>query len=228
MPSPSPKSNPGITYQMTEIRRQRSEVRGQRSEVRDQKSVFCFLSSPPARTWRAGPPAPAASLCEAKRRGWAVVFCLLILSGCGYKPLPALREDIKKIYVPTFQNYTYESGISAILTDALREEILLDGTFRLVPSEEAHAVLNGSVISYEHSPTVYDADENMVGGTAKLTVQVTFKYVGGEVIWKEELGDQESTSYFLTGNLSTREVDLKKFVAEKVARKIVVLITEKW
>jgi len=193
---------------MSEISYQISEVRNQKSEVRGRKSVtgYWLLVTFPLLS----------------------VLCILLLSGCGYKPLPSLRGDIKKIYIPTFQNHTYEPSISAILTDALREEILLDGTFQLTSSEEAQAVLRGTVISYEHSSTIYDQGQNMVGGSAKIKVQATFKYVGGEIIWKEEIGDEESTSYFLTGSLSSREVELKKFIAKKVAQKIVTLITEEW
>jgi hypothetical protein len=163
-------------------------------------------------------------------------FCLvfitvvtLLLSGCGYKPFPSIREEIKTVHVPTFKNLTYYPDISAIMTDALRREIILDGTFKLVNEENANAILTGEVKDLKRSATIYDEEDNIIGGS--LSIEVTVRFISlpnKKILWKDTFKESESVNYFLAGSLARNEDEITKWVAEKTARRILETITEPW
>lgn len=157
------------------------------------------------------------------------LLSVLCLNGCGYKPFHPIREDIKNIYIPTFKNSTYYAGVSAIVTDALRREIILDGTFNLKDREDAQAMLSGEVTDFKRSPLIYDEEENIIGGN--LTIEIKVRFISlpeGKILWEGELEESESVNYFLAGSLAKTEDEVTEWVAEKIARGIVEKITEPW
>jgi hypothetical protein len=153
----------------------------------------------------------------------------LFSTGCGYKPFSPIREDIKTVHVPTFKNSTYYPGISATVTDALRSEIILDGTFKLTDEKNAQASLIGEVKDFKRSASIYDEEDNIIGGS--LTIEISVRFVSipkKEILWEESFKESESVNYFLAGSLAKTEDEVTKWVAEKTARRIVERITEPW
>lgn len=162
---------------------------------------------------------------------FVVFFAIVALfsTGCGYKPFSPIREDLKTIYVPTFKNSTYYPGISAIVTDAMREEIILDGTFKLTNEKNAQASLIGEVKDFQRSPLIYDEEDNVIGGSLTIEISVRFESIPQkEILWKEDFKESESVNYFLAGSLAKTEDEVTKWVAEKTARSIIERITEPW
>jgi len=154
---------------------------------------------------------------------------VLFSTGCGYKPFPSIREDIRNVHVPTFKNLTYYPGVSAVITDALRREIILDGTFKLSNEENANAILTGEVKDYKRTATLYDEEDNIIGGS--LTIKVDIKFLSTpkkEILWKGTFEESESVNYFLAGNLARTEDEITEWVAGKIARKTLERITEPW
>ena len=157
------------------------------------------------------------------------IVSLLSLTGCGYKPFTPIREDIKTLYVPTFKNLTYYAGVSAIVTDALRREIILDGTFNLEDKKDAQAMLSGEVIDFRRTPLIYDEEENIIGGN--LTIEIKIRFISipeKKILWEEEMKESESVNSFLAGSLAKTEEEMAEWVAEKLARRVVERITESW
>lgn len=149
---------------------------------------------------------------------------LLTVTGCGYKPFPPLREDIRNIYIPTFKNLTWHPGISAKVTDALRREILLDGTFTVTDRKNADAMLIGEVRSLERYPLIYE-EGNVIEATAKIKIEARFIFLPSyETLWKEEIHESK---YFLIRSLDEEE-EIIRSIAERIANKIVKRITEPW
>ena len=131
------------------------------------------------------------------------ILCFsLFIGGCGYKPFPTLREDIKNLYIPTFKNSTWEPGISAVVTDSLRHEFLLDGTFQLTNKAGAHAILTGEVTEYERLPLLYDEEDNIAG--ERITIKATISFTScatGEKLWEGEFGGSDLFEILLNSGI---------------------------
>ena len=73
---------------------------------------------------------------------------LICLASCGYHfsgegtgPKPGLRC----IAIPVFENKTSEPNLGAIFAEALRQEFIRKGTMKVVPVEDAEAVIKGTI-----------------------------------------------------------------------------------
>ncbi len=165
------------------------------------------------------------------RRILPIFFAIFLLFsiGCGYKPFIPTREHIKTVYVPTFKNSTYYPNVSSTVTDALIREIILDGTFKLAGEENAQAVITGEVKDFKRTATIYDEEDNIIGGS--LTIEVNIKFLSApkkEILWEGTFEESESVNYFLAGSLAKTENEITQWVAEKIARSVIEQITEPW
>ncbi len=85
------------------------------------------------------------------RRG-RQVFCLLLLTSCGYRfsaPNASLPGGIKAARVPMFINRTAEPGVEMAFTQAARDQ--LDRAGRL-GGPDAEAVLEGTILAVSSGP----------------------------------------------------------------------------
>ncbi len=81
------------------------------------------------------------------------LLCLLLASCAGYhvgpsKP-PSLK-DVNTISVNVFDNDTLHPRVGAMATSAVTSAITMDGTYKIVSSSEADAVLEGTVRSIQY------------------------------------------------------------------------------
>lgn len=81
------------------------------------------------------------------------LLCLLLASCAGYKvgnSKPPSLKNVKTISVNVFDNDTLHPRVGAMATSAVTSAITLDGTYKIVPSSEADAVLEGTVRSIKY------------------------------------------------------------------------------
>ena len=91
------------------------------------------------------------------------LFIYLILSsvicGCSfYSFSPKGRSTISSISIERFKNNTNEFGLEDQMTDQIIDALIADGNLKIVPVENAEAVLSGTLTTYERKP--YNPDEN--------------------------------------------------------------------
>ncbi|NBS53022.1 MAG: hypothetical protein EBS96_10520 [Spartobacteria bacterium] len=72
---------------------------------------------------------------------------VLLVSGCGYKLgeiRPTPMRSVRTLSVPNFKNETFESRIEVLFGDTLVKRLQQDGTYQLVNSGQADAILDGT------------------------------------------------------------------------------------
>lgn len=87
------------------------------------------------------------------------VFVLAGLLGCGYNLVGrggALPRHVKKISIPVFKNQTLETGLEALVTDAVVASFMKRGGLE-IGDASADARLQGVVVSYELKRLSYDS-----------------------------------------------------------------------
>ncbi len=128
----------------------------------------------------------------------AAAAMLASAAGCGpYSTKGRTAGDIKKIAVPNFSNETSQPDIEIDITNNLRSGIIADNTLKVVPDDEADAVLEGTIAKYDAVPFTFDPNLQAEQYRLLITIRVSlFNPKDNTYIWKDkEIGAH--SDYFL-------------------------------
>jgi hypothetical protein len=107
-------------------------------------------------------------------------------------------------------------GFEAAFTRIIREEFISHGKVPLLGSNEAQAVLKGSITEIRTDPVSFDSREETVSGTVRtysvtarrlLRVRLDMRLVdreSGKVVWREPAMEERATFAVGTDPLATR------------------------
>ncbi len=157
-----------------------------------------------------------------------IVFLIpIVLAGCGYTTSTIKDAGISSVYVPMFKNKTYEHDIHVTVTDAVINELILDGNLRLLKQEEADTILEGKVTEYKTEPLGYDKNNDVEQYRVIVTAQVVFRNLNkNEIICAQTI--KGSTSYYTSGRLGMSEKAATDKAIENLARNIVSEVINFW
>ena len=162
---------------------------------------------------------------------------LLTLSGCGYhlgeiKPTPMRR--VTTIAVPAFKNDTLLPRLEAQTADAVAKQFQQDGTYRIESSDQADAILEGTIVSVERQPMRVFANNVLQTSEFELTVTVKYRVVDritGAVLME---GSAVGVTPFFTesdrvnSDLVTNQNMNYPIAAQRMAEKLVGKVAEGW
>ncbi len=154
---------------------------------------------------------------------------------CGYTSKTVLPQNIKTIYVNTVQNnipvdhvYAYVAGLEIDITNAIIRRLHQDGNLKVVPREQADAVLEAKLIGFEQEGVRFSKLESVE--EYRLFVILDMQLVNGktgEVIWKEPNFSGDSEYFVSTVRTLSREEAARQAV-DRLARNVVDRIAEDW
>lgn len=159
----------------------------------------------------------------------AVAF---FLSGCGYKLgeiRPTPMRSVRNLSVPTFKNNTYEPRIEVLFADTLVKRLQKDGSYRIVNSDQADAVLSCVITKIDRR--AFRSVQNNVLATSEFGLVVTARYevvdqsTGGILMSGTVMG---RTSFFSGNDLQTIERQAMSNAASDLANNLATVITEGW
>ena len=167
------------------------------------------------------------------------IVALLILSGlagCGYKTGgkgEALPATLHTIAIPAFRNITTKYKLTGMLPQDIGREFIGRTRYKVVSNpSDADAVLEGSIVRYYSSPSVYDPATSRSSGvqiivwlnitlTERATGKVLFKRANLDVKERYEItGDQQT--YFDESDAALGRL------SRSVARQVVSSVLEAW
>ncbi|MBM4147711.1 MAG: hypothetical protein FJ224_01505 [Lentisphaerae bacterium] len=161
-----------------------------------------------------------------------ILAAVILSAGCaGYKVGSVLPQDLQTIHVATFVNKSGEPGIEARCTAATLQELQIDGSLRIVPSEEADAVLTVNLVSYRLEPLRYDTDRPKTTREYRVWVaaDISLRRAGtGEVILERKVTGDTTFDTVAGLDLSTAKQASLPAAARDLARKIVESVVECW
>ena len=145
--------------------------------------------------------------------GKPALYSLLILlsainfHACGYRLVgqgTGLPDEIAKISVEVLKNKTYEPNLEAYVTKGILDAITIDGRLKVVPSDQADAVITGEITSYSILATAYNSART--ASSYKNSMSVTFKVTDRHGMDIEYDGSVSATgSYSTKGSLQSSE-----------------------
>ena len=152
---------------------------------------------------------------------WLLVSACCLLAGCGYSTSTLLRQDIRSISVPVFDNRTWYHGLEVELTRAVVEEVKLHTRLHFAPPGEADSALEGELVSFEQEAPVKTREQDIV--LARVTVEVRFRWVDNltrrDIVPRQSVRETQLYAVPLGGppeSLAFREV--AKRIVEKMER----------
>lgn len=153
---------------------------------------------------------------------------LLALQGCRVVPHQRTLPDwVMRVYVPMADNQSYEAGLEEKLTNALIEEILLDGRLDVVQRTQSNAVLRLRILQYEEFAADFAVDDVEDSTQVKLRLSVDM-YDPSDL--ENRIGTVAPFSYtyrYPSGRRSVRsllEVDARENLADGAARQTLTKI----
>lgn len=167
-----------------------------------------------------------------KTRAALFLSVLLVLSGCGYKLgeiRPTAMRSVRSLAVPTFKNNTYESRIEVLFADTLVKKLQQDGTYRIVNTPQADAIVNCTIEKIDRG-SLRSVQSNVLA-TSEFSLIVTARY---EVV-DQRTGiilmqgtAQGRTSFFSGNDLQTLERQGLSNAADDLALNLTIRLAEGW
>lgn len=141
-----------------------------------------------------------------------ILFALIIITSCGYSFTGSgsvLPADIKTVYIPQVKNNSSESGLTQVVTEALRDEFEKYGALYVVSSlREADMVLDASVIDVTRKTrTSTSFDDTALQYETQLTIGAILKRVTGQILWRNSRINVSSSYGTASGSVVTSSAD---------------------
>lgn len=158
-------------------------------------------------------------------RGMAALIILSLFVSCGYTRAGRgvnLPPDIRRIAIPTFRNDTMESGIEALLTEALRRRFLLHHFVELTDVDKADAVVVGVIRTFRNKAISFSRSDYAVEYRATIGARVKLVLPDGTILWRDRKLSQVA-EYLSTPDIFETEANKNAAIDEiilKMARDI--------
>lgn len=159
----------------------------------------------------------------------AAVAAAALLSCGPYTFNPNLPGHIKSVAVPLFKNpRTFKYGAERILTDAVIDEFVADGTLDLADENVADSKLTVEIVNYKKEALSYDVQEVVKEYNLAVVISATFTdLTTNQVLWQEP-SMYESVAYYALGSGAETEDEALQRLAEELARKLVNRTLQGW
>jgi outer membrane lipopolysaccharide assembly protein LptE/RlpB len=162
----------------------------------------------------------------------ATLAAILILSGCGYKLgeiRPTPMRSVRTLSVPTFKNNTYESRVEVMFADTLVKRLQQDGSYSIVNSDQADAILNCTITSIDQGALRSVQNNVLATSEFSLTVRVLYTIIDQNTGATLMSGNVEGRTSFFSGNdLQTIQRQALSNAAADLANNIAAQVTEGW
>jgi outer membrane lipopolysaccharide assembly protein LptE/RlpB len=167
-------------------------------------------------------------------KSFPALFLVLVflVSGCGYKLgeiRPTPMRSVRTLSVPNFKNETFESRVEVLFGDTVVKRLQQDGTYQLVNSSQADAILSCTITSIRTNSL--RSVVNNVLATSEFGLIVEAKYEvthqgSGAILMQ---GSVYGKSSFFSGNdLQTSKQQALSNAALDLADRLTAQVAEGW
>lgn len=160
-----------------------------------------------------------------------LILAAIVLAGCGYGTRGSLPDHIKTVAVPIFKNRTLEPGVESAITSGVVNAFSSGGRVKVVPIDQADAILQGEVVAYSLDGLAFDRNANVQAYRLRLVLNVEFRDVRrSEMLWRQE-GLSETSDFQVQGQVSdtiARGRGAVSQAAAEIGRKVVNLALDRF
>jgi hypothetical protein len=158
----------------------------------------------------------------------AFLLLLLLTMTCGYSASPTLSSNIKRIYIPTFENETIRYGIEQDLTRVVAEAFTSDNRLTVVSERDADVMLRGVIVKYEKGAFTFDRASTVEEFRVSISISVALEDLREGKVMLEDDTMNAWQAYDETGEATTSEEEATAKVYVTLANDIVSRTLEGW
>ena len=162
----------------------------------------------------------------------SAALALVLLPGCaGYQfgaDKPTKLAKVTKLAVPTFKNNTLVPRIEVLVTNALIKRLQTQGVYKIVPREEADAVLKAEIFDIQRSQFRSELDNTLRTAEILMRLRVNFTVEdanGMKLLNGQQVGASEAV---LDTNFQLTQTQVLADAAERFAFQMASQLTEGW
>ena len=159
-----------------------------------------------------------------------LICAAALLTGCAayhLGPVNGATAGAQSIEVQPFNNETLEPRLGDAVTQALREKLQSDGTYRLATHDDGDIVVTGVILHYRRQGLSYlNSDAST---TQNYRVNMTVHVVARERSTNKILLNKDVTAFTLVNvgsDLASSERQATPLLAQDLAGKVTGLLTE--
>jgi hypothetical protein len=164
-------------------------------------------------------------------RALGLILAAVVLAGCGYGTRGSLPDHIKTVAVPIFKNRTLEPGVETAITSGVVNAFSSGGRVKVVPVDQADAILQGEVVAYSLDGLAFDQTANVRAYRLRVVLNVEFRDVRkSAMLWRQE-GLSETSDFQVQGQVSdtiARGRGAMSQAAAEIGRKVVNLALDRF
>ncbi len=165
--------------------------------------------------------------CQKKIISSLFPLLLFLLAGC-YSPRPFLGDGLRTIALEGLENKTYEHGLGVLVTEALRDEFIFDGTLKVMEEAQADLLLSGAVIYYTLETLFYGRDGRAKGYRLRIRTKLTLRNLKTEeIVWQDRVIEGDAR-YLLAGPLAGTEAQARDEALKDLAREVLCQTIDLW
>lgn len=157
----------------------------------------------------------------------------LTLTGCAGYQLGAIKptpmRHVRTVAIPSFKNDTLEPRAEVITADQLIKQIQLDGTYRVVNSDKADAILEGTIKKIYRKPQRSVLGDVLATQEFTLIIQLQVNVVDratGKILMRRNaIG---TSDFFVSNDIQQDERQALPLATAKAVKQLTSQLTEGW
>lgn len=163
----------------------------------------------------------------------ALVALPVFFSGCaGYHigaQQPGFMKGIHTLAVPSFKNDTLIPRIEVLVADTVIRQLQQDGTYRILPSDKADAILEGTISEVRRRPARSVRSDVLATREFNMVLVLHYKITKRDTNTVVREGNVDgTTSFFVSGDLNQDERQAIPLATEDAAVRLVSQLSEGW
>jgi len=156
--------------------------------------------------------------------GAVLVGVAISLGSCGvYTFNPAGKSTIKSIAIEPFENKTVQLGLEDQMTTDVINAFISDGKLKVLPADNAEAILHGTLVRYDRRPYEYTGGEQVQSYAVTMDFDITLTQADGTELWTQRMS--QTGIYDL--NTQTEE-DGQRLALGRLVEAIINQTTKSW
>jgi len=161
----------------------------------------------------------------------AILLGSVALPGCSsYRLGTTLPANMKTVFIPTFKNSTYQTGIEMDITNEVIQRFRIDSNLQPVSREEADTMLIGEITGWDRQVLSYvgNTEETVEEYRLYVNARITFKDVRNGKVLISQQAVRGKTDFFIEGTLADSEEIARPDAYEDLATQIVDAVVSFW